>query len=187
MDLRKISHKQDQFCVIFPVDPKSSVAILIALDESFLGAYGIISEQTRSRGAAIFSLLELTVGNKFLVQDSGSEAWLYRDHSSQRRPGSFMLEKLTHDDFFNRLHQKFLLHYEGGTMETELIECRKLPSLGRPDRQRKPFAIIFRGPRQPVLVQRIYKLEGSSMGPLELFIVPVGPDATGMRYEAIFS
>ena len=98
-----------------------------------------------------------------------------------------MLDKLTHDDFLSSLNQKFVVHHDAGTLEAELIECRKLASPGGPSTRRQPFAILFRGPRQPVLVQRIYKFEGGSMGPLEIFIVPVGPDANGMRYEAIFS
>jgi hypothetical protein len=85
------------------------------------------------------------------------------------------------------LHQKFLVYHDNGTLEAELIECRKLASPGGPDAPRQSFALIFRGPRQPVLAQRIYKLEAGSMGPLEIFIVPMGPDSLGMRYEAIFS
>lgn len=98
-----------------------------------------------------------------------------------------MLEKLTHDDFLKWLHQKYEIHHDGAMLEVELTECRTLPYPGRKDAQRVPFAVIFRGPLQPVLSQRIYKLEGGSIGSLEIFIVPVGPDAVGMRYEAIFS
>jgi hypothetical protein len=98
-----------------------------------------------------------------------------------------MLDKLTYDDFLSRLHQKFVVNHDSGELEAELIECRKLASTGRSDALRQPFALTFRGPRQPVLVQRIYKLEGGTLGPLEIFIVPIGPDDLGMRYEAIFS
>lgn len=98
-----------------------------------------------------------------------------------------MLEKLTHEDFAKWLHARFVIHYDEGTIQAELIECRKLVSPGAPPAQREPFALIFRGPCEPVLVQRIYRIEGGSLEPLEIFIVPVGPDAEGMRYEAIFS
>ncbi len=102
-----------------------------------------------------------------------------------------MLEKLTHDDFVKWLHQKYEIHHHGATLEVELTECRTLPNPGPKGAQRVPFAVIFRGPLQPVLPQRIYKLEckleAGSVGPLEIFIVPVGPDGVGMRYEAIFS
>ncbi len=98
-----------------------------------------------------------------------------------------MIEKLTHEDFAKGLHEQFVIHHDEGTIQAELIDCRKLASPGAPASQREPFAVIFRGPREPVLVQRIYRIEGPSLGPLEIFIVPVGPDAEGMRYEAIFS
>lgn len=59
---------------------------------------------------------------------------------------------------------------------------------------RKPFAVLFHGPIQPVLPQGIYRLAHDQLGELELFIVPVGPDdpsgpdkqPTAMRYEAVF-
>jgi hypothetical protein len=47
--------------------------------------------------------------------------------------------------------------------------------------------LLFRGPRTPVLPQRIYRLEHAVMGPLEIFLVPIGPDAEGMRYQAVFT
>jgi hypothetical protein len=102
-----------------------------------------------------------------------------------------VLEKLTHDDFLKWLHQKYELHHNGATLELQITECRTLPYPGSKGAARTPFAVIFRGPLQPVLPQRIYRLEckpdGGSAGPLEIFIVPVGPDAVGMRYEAVFS
>jgi hypothetical protein len=59
---------------------------------------------------------------------------------------------------------------------------------------RKPFAVLFHGPIEPVLPQGIYRLQHAQLGELELFIVPVGPDdpsgpekqPTVMRYEAVF-
>jgi hypothetical protein len=35
--------------------------------------------------------------------------------------------------------------------------------------------------------QRIYRLQHEELGQLELFLVPIGPDADGMCYEAVFS
>jgi hypothetical protein len=37
------------------------------------------------------------------------------------------------------------------------------------------------------LPQRIYRLEHAALDPLEIFIVPIGPDAEGMRYQAVFT
>jgi hypothetical protein len=52
----------------------------------------------------------------------------------------------------------------------------------------RPFSLVFRGPPEPLLPQQIYRLEGEGLeSPLDLFLVPVGPDAEGMRYEAVFN
>ena len=68
------------------------------------------------------------------------------------------------------------------------VEVRKLPAAaGQPPRSREPFSLLFRGPLDVVLPQRIYPLEHPDMGRFELFLVPIGPDAEGMRYEAVFS
>ena len=52
---------------------------------------------------------------------------------------------------------------------------------------RTPFSLIFRAPPGTPLPQRIYRLHHEELGLLELFLVPIGPDADGMCYEAVFS
>lgn len=55
--------------------------------------------------------------------------------------------------------------------------------------QERPFSLIFTGPLQPILPQSIYPLEHPTLGRQEIFIVPIGADASrsGMRYEAVFN
>jgi hypothetical protein len=53
--------------------------------------------------------------------------------------------------------------------------------------RRVPFALLFHGPQTPILPQRIYRLEHDALGTFDLFLVPLGPDARGMRYEAVFA
>ncbi|MEO7793331.1 MAG: methyltransferase domain-containing protein [Thermoanaerobaculia bacterium] len=52
---------------------------------------------------------------------------------------------------------------------------------------RAPFRLIFHGPAQPVHPQATLPLDHPKLGRVEIFLVPVGPDAQGMLYEAIFS
>jgi hypothetical protein len=52
---------------------------------------------------------------------------------------------------------------------------------------RQPFSLVFRGPSEPQLPQAIYRLEHAGLGVLEIFIVPIGRDDGGTRYEAIFT
>jgi hypothetical protein len=46
---------------------------------------------------------------------------------------------------------------------------------------------VFRAPLAAVAVQRIYPLDHETLGSLELFLVPIGPDERGLLYEAIFT
>lgn len=52
---------------------------------------------------------------------------------------------------------------------------------------RDPFGLVFRGPREPLLVQAIYTLRHASLGDLEIFVVPIAQDADGASYQAIFN
>lgn len=52
---------------------------------------------------------------------------------------------------------------------------------------RAPFRLIFHGPAQPVHPQATLPLLHPELGRIEIFLVPIGPDAIGMRYEAIFT
>jgi hypothetical protein len=49
-----------------------------------------------------------------------------------------------------------------------------------------PFSIVFRGPPEPVFPQRIYRVEHAALDAMDVFLVPIGPDEVGMRYEAVF-
>ena len=74
---------------------------------------------------------------------------------------------------------------ESAHLEVQLISAQ--PYGERRDDRRTPFSIVFRGPPEPVLPQRTYRLKHTYLGNFELFIVPIGPDDVGMRYEAVFS
>ena len=56
-----------------------------------------------------------------------------------------------------------------------------------PGTRRQPFSILFLGPPDPVLPQRIYRLEHDVLGVLEIFLVPIRRDADGTTYEAVFA
>jgi len=98
-----------------------------------------------------------------------------------------MLAGLTHETFTKCLNQKCQVHHQHGNLEMELIECRKLGARGRNESQREPFALLFRGPKGPILSQQTYQFDFEHLGTLEIFIVPIGPDESGVQYEAIFT
>ena len=88
--------------------------------------------------------------------------------------------------FEEQLEGKFVVSVEGIAIETQLIDCQRLTADAE-EGQREPFSVLFRGPMEPVLEQQIYEVRNETIGSLEIFLVPIGPDKTGMRYEAVFT
>jgi Domain of unknown function (DUF6916) len=105
-----------------------------------------------------------------------------------------VLEAFTVGTFADRLGEPFRLVRDAASppLSLELFEATALGgdrSAGgaESDRQRAPFSIVFRGPAGVLLPQRIYRLEHAALGAFDLFLVPIGPDGRGMRYEAVFA
>lgn len=74
---------------------------------------------------------------------------------------------------------------DDGPVELKLIECTGLTS--HAGEFREPFSLLFRGPVEPVLAQKIYTLHNERTGPLDIFLVPVERDAAGLKYQAVFN
>ncbi len=98
-----------------------------------------------------------------------------------------MLDNLTLATFSNGIGTPFRLDAgEASGLELTLIEAEATRLGFRPDGS-SPFSLIFRGPMQPILPQKIHRLDHEILGVLELFMVPIGPDQTGMCYQVIFN
>lgn len=96
------------------------------------------------------------------------------------------LDKVCSADFAAHQGSTFRLSHDAEFLfDVELIEVTETRGghLGR----RLPFSLIFRGPSTPFVAQMIYRLEHERMGAMELFLVPIGPDELGMRYQAILA
>lgn len=98
-----------------------------------------------------------------------------------------MLEELKVQEFIERVGEGFRVANEGAAVVLILVEATDLSTRDASGLRRRPFSLIFRGPSAPVLPQRTWPLEHATLGRLEIFLVPIGPDPSGMRYEAIFN
>jgi hypothetical protein len=98
-----------------------------------------------------------------------------------------MLETFKVGMFAPRLGETFRIQTaESQWVVMTLVEAVALDDSAAPEGRRAPFSIVFRGPRDPVLPQRTYRVEHEAIGAFDLFLVPIGPDREGMRYQAVF-
>ena len=94
------------------------------------------------------------------------------------------LKDITHEDFEACMSDVFTVKIEGDEgPELELIEVKTFGEADPNANTRQPFSLLFRGPMEPVLPQRLYDLEHSEQGETMLFLVPIGPDDKGMLYD----
>jgi hypothetical protein len=72
--------------------------------------------------------------------------------------------------------------------ELELIEATPFAKGARKGAVREPFSLTFRSAgKESCLAQGTYRLDHEAHGELHVFLVPIGPDDTGMRLEAVFN
>ena len=94
----------------------------------------------------------------------------------------------TAENFSRHLNTKFKVKVESGEpVELELVEVevRKTEPDEQPGMER--FSTFFRGPANSLLPQHTYDLVHSEMGEIQIFLVPLGQDKSGMTYEAVFN
>ncbi len=92
-----------------------------------------------------------------------------------------MPETLTMDNFAPHLHTRFCV----AGLENYELELAEVTD--HSNAQLEQFALLFTGVSSPWLSQASYRLTHPQMGECELFLVPIGPDTTEMRYQAVFS
>jgi hypothetical protein len=71
----------------------------------------------------------------------------------------------------------------GAPLALDVVSVRERP----PVVGAHQFSIIFRGPREPLLPQRTYRVRHPSLGDYALFVTAVGQSAASTDYEACFS
>lgn len=106
-----------------------------------------------------------------------------------------MLEDFTYGTFAGHVGEKFMLQVSTSQdVELELIrasekggESTSAGGDGAPARQGERFSLVFRGPRENPLPQHTYEFRHAELGSFPLFIVPIGMDADGYLYEAVFT
>jgi hypothetical protein len=97
------------------------------------------------------------------------------------------LEQIRVTDFRPFEGMDFSVQFSGETVHTiRLKEVLDLPA--HSNRERKPFSLCFQTDHKThYFLQGIYTIDHPLLGPLDIFLVPLGIRDGGMQYEAIFS
>ena len=113
------------------------------------------------------------------IESGGDAIYMQMEWTATERLS--MAENLTLDDFAPHVHTRFRVSGMEG-YDLELVEANDLSNA-----QLAQFSLIFAGVVSPWLPQGLYRLTHPEMSECELFLVPLGPDGTTMRYQAAFS
>ena len=99
-----------------------------------------------------------------------------------------MTANLTEKEFAQHVNTRFRVKLDvPGPVDLELIQVKGY--LTKPDEQdgMERFSVFFKGPDNPLLPQASYTFEHELMGSFDLFLVPIGRDEKGFKYEAVFN
>ena len=86
-------------------------------------------------------------------------------------------------DFEQAVGSVFTVAIGDRPVSLELTAVRQIAASPRPG---GGFTLTFKGPRDIMLPQAIYRLTGDAIAD-DIFIVPISGDATGYVYEAVFN
>ncbi|HZP68104.1 MAG TPA: hypothetical protein VFB32_17510 [Rudaea sp.] len=68
------------------------------------------------------------------------------------------------------------------------LEVKEAALIGSPSPRKAPsFHVILRSPPTWRATQGMFRLQHPTLGAIEVFTVPVGPDGVGLCYEIVFN
>ncbi len=91
------------------------------------------------------------------------------------------MDKLNYEDFKSQVNSSFRV--DNTPLDLKLVDVteRKLTP------NQEVFSLIFSGPGDHFLEQRLYNLSHEKLGEGSIFLVPVAQDASAFTYEAVFN
>jgi hypothetical protein len=97
-----------------------------------------------------------------------------------------MLDQLTIESFQPHVGTSFWLQNNAQKIELRLTRTARVMESEAARLKRTAFSLFFLGP--VLLPQQIYRLTHDRFAePLDIFLVPIGKDAGGFQYEAVFT
>jgi hypothetical protein len=98
-----------------------------------------------------------------------------------------MAASLTEEEFSKHVNTIFSINLEDqSAVDLELVQVEGYMNRPGDAEGMERFSVFFRGPK-PLLPQSTYSLSNEGMGTIDIFLVPIGVDGDGFRYEAVFN
>ena len=99
-----------------------------------------------------------------------------------------MLDQLTIESFEPHVGSSFWVREGDHKIELRLARAAKVMESEAARLPRNPFSLYFLGPGSVFLEQKIYHITHDAFpDALDIFLVPVGKEANGFLYEAVFT
>ena len=99
-----------------------------------------------------------------------------------------MSDMQTEAEYSKNLNTKFRLLVDAPQpIDLTLVEVtpRKVEPHEEPGMER--FSAVFLGPREILLPQQIYRVSHPDMGEFDIFLVALGQEPEGFKYEAVYN
>ena len=94
----------------------------------------------------------------------------------------------TEADFAKNVNTTFRVELESPRpIEVKLIAVTRRVTEPNEQAGMERFSVVFYGPADVFLPQNTYRMTHPQMGEFEIFLVPLGPEAEGFRYEAVYN
>jgi len=97
------------------------------------------------------------------------------------------MSELVFEDFEAHVGANFTLDEEPFPPLQLVLETAKLLPQRDSPASRPAFTLLFRCADPRILPQQIYRIAHQEMGSVSLFLVPVGQDEAGVKYESLFN
>jgi hypothetical protein len=95
-------------------------------------------------------------------------------------------EPLTRDLFSDKVGQTWVIDEpDAPPIELTLTEVEALRNYAKVARE--PFSLLFTTRGDFVLPQRIFGLRHATLGPMSIFLVPIGREGDTTTYQAVFN
>jgi hypothetical protein len=101
-----------------------------------------------------------------------------------------MSEWQTEAEFRQNLNTQFRLLVDIETpkpIDLTLVEVESRPSDAHEEAGMERFSVFFMSSLEFLLSQGVYRLSHPQMGEFDVFLVPLGQEADGFRYEAVYN